>query len=657
MLGRHKRRQVAATGKLPGGADVEFGRDSVNHGTQPDSSNEKGLSSVQSLLVFVSLCLLAFAFFDGYSIPDDAPPQGGGGGAQQQQSTQQAESPLSPSTSGPTIAETASIIGTISSVSDELGKMELVSEQLSKELKEAVDVNAKLRAEVSREREKAKAAAAATTTSEGKAPPSDATDLEGASEPVEPSSSSSISSSSSSSSSGAKKKPLEEIDVSSIPTYTGYTFWSSDFHISPIADLKDLFAEDNLNQNIIDKSLSGHCHIMNPKTCAKDLRVLTKQNGINLDTDKPGGCPNKLKREFYESYKKDEVMLGVDAFLCHHAAGLCELFMAFGKPMVVVVSTRYEIGRHKPVAWKEWNKNLIDIAANPRNVIAANNRYDAEYVKYFTGLKEVPVIPNFCSYTKVTYKPTKDQILIGPGRMSKEGEGLLRQLRDRAGGSGLVFKHIRELYPHFEYADLAAHPAIVLIPYQVSIMSLFEYYRMNIPLFVPSHKLLSEWQVKYKVMNELTWDLVFKRTKGQSSIGQAAGTSYKYDPNDQIHAEAIEYWVKWSDFYEWPHITTFDDFGDLLGKIKSVDLDEVSMNMAKQNELVKVDITGTWKKIFHRLFEGVEPAAKGGRVEYASSWDDGMLKHYSIKGGSCGLGDDVHQMDTSDVILHNNKDL
>ena len=26
---------------------------------------------------------------------------------------------------------------------------------------------------------------------------------------------------------------------------------------------------------------------------------------------------------------------------------------------------------------------------NPRNVIAANNRYDAEYVKYFTGITEV----------------------------------------------------------------------------------------------------------------------------------------------------------------------------------------------------------------------------------------------------------------------------
>jgi hypothetical protein len=31
---------------------------------------------------------------------------------------------------------------------------------------------------------------------------------------------------------------------------------------------------------VIDKSLSGHCHLSN--TCERDLRVMNKQNGINL---------------------------------------------------------------------------------------------------------------------------------------------------------------------------------------------------------------------------------------------------------------------------------------------------------------------------------------------------------------------------------------
>ena len=171
--------------------------------------------------------------------------------------------------------------------------------------------------------------------------------------------------------------------------YRGYTFWSSDFHISPIADLKDLFAP--MGMRIIDESLSGHCHLK--KTCSRNLKVITKQNGITL-----GQCPNQLRRKFFEAYVNDPRMRGVDAFLCHHAAGLCEAFMPFNKSLVVVASTRYEIGRHDPRRWKAWNANLKAIAAHPRNVVAANNRYDAEYVKYFTGLSHVPVLPNYCGW-------------------------------------------------------------------------------------------------------------------------------------------------------------------------------------------------------------------------------------------------------------------
>ena len=32
---------------------------------------------------------------------------------------------------------------------------------------------------------------------------------------------------------------------------------------------------------------------------------------------------------------------------------------------------------------------------------------------------------------------------------------------------GYSFSHIRDLYPRFEYEDIASHPAIVIIPYQV----------------------------------------------------------------------------------------------------------------------------------------------------------------------------------------------
>ena len=113
---------------------------------------------------------------------------------------------------------------------------------------------------------------------------------------------------------------------------SGLTLWSSDFHISPIADVKHNLKE--LGVSVIDKSLSGHCHLTN--TCERDLRVINKNNGINLQP-----CANALRRKFYDSYRTDPVMKSVDAYLCTHAASMCELFMPFQKPMVVIASTRY----------------------------------------------------------------------------------------------------------------------------------------------------------------------------------------------------------------------------------------------------------------------------------------------------------------------------
>ena len=83
-------------------------------------------------------------------------------------------------------------------------------------------------------------------------------------------------------------------DIADIPSYTGYTFWSSDFHISPIQDLKSIFVP--LGHTVIDKSLSGHCKIVKPPTCQNDLKVINTNNGITLGTNgrSAKACPNQV---------------------------------------------------------------------------------------------------------------------------------------------------------------------------------------------------------------------------------------------------------------------------------------------------------------------------------------------------------------------------
>jgi len=447
---------------------------------------------------------------------------------------------------------------------------------------------------------------------------------------------------------------------------SSFTFWSSDFHIAPIADVKDLFRawSRTKDYNIIDESGSGHCELKD--TCATNLRVINRNNGLELGT-----CPNELKREFFREYAHDERMNLVDAFFCQHVTGLCEMFMPFGRPLIAVVSTRMEIGRTDPWAWKRLNANLVAIASNPRNTIAANNRYDSEYVKHFTGLKEIPVIPNFCNYITAKWKPLRPEILVGPGRISVPGKFMLRDELKVAtavaagkvlgGGGGvkvslkkvgvnqvepriaksnhvawpLEFISIREKYGRFEYSDLASHPAIVLIPYQVSIMSVFEYYRMGIPLFAPSVELLARWQFEKKVMNELTWSCVRKECEKASSIrGHPDSPHGDRDPNDMSSIENIAYWIKYADFYQLPEITLYDSWEDLFEKILSADLDSIHKRMMVYNEEQKIKIRAEWEQILEKAFDGTTPrwqsSTSGGRSahEIQMPWEEAVLRSF-----------------------------
>ena len=60
------------------------------------------------------------------------------------------------------------------------------------------------------------------------------------------------------------------------------------------------------------------------------------------------------------------------------------------------------------------------------------------------------------------------------------------------------------MYPQYLFSDLAAHPGIIYLPYQVSMASLTEQYRMNIPMFFPSKDLLTKWHLEYQTVRQVS---------------------------------------------------------------------------------------------------------------------------------------------------------
>lgn len=127
------------------------------------------------------------------------------------------------------------------------------------------------------------------------------------------------------------------------------TFWSVDFHIGTLADLVSTMSPWGVK--VIGKSLtessSIHKYLNNELKSfeeVKTLKVITRKSALALK-DELDDSSNKLRRDFFEAYLDDPTFKGVDAFVCQFAASMCELYMPFDRPIIVLVSTRYENGR------------------------------------------------------------------------------------------------------------------------------------------------------------------------------------------------------------------------------------------------------------------------------------------------------------------------
>jgi hypothetical protein len=236
-------------------------------------------------------------------------------------------------------------------------------------------------------------------------------------------------------------------------------------------------------------------------------------------------------------------------------------------------------------------------------VVAGNNLYDAEYIRYFTGIKTI-VLPSLCAYTNASYMPeVRKDFLIATTRANHFVpqfmtmlDGSLHRLN-----SSVTVAHVRQVYTgHYEYAELAKHPGIIHIPYQVSVMSLFEQYRMNIPLFFPSLDLLTEWHYKHAVLNERTWDKVLGHPKNTSAIAGVLGPDIP-DPNNEFDRGAIRYWLQYSDFYQWPYIIHFNSTDELVLKLSTTNLVQVSENMKTYNNQLRKSTLEQWRAILQKI--------------------------------------------------------
>jgi hypothetical protein len=148
---------------------------------------------------------------------------------------------------------------------------------------------------------------------------------------------------------------------------------------------------------------------------------------------------------------------------------------------------------------------------------------------------------------------------------------------------------------------LDEYTAVIHIPYNVSTMSMFQQVRANIPIWIPSKRLLAKLWSTSEEPNELSWCMF------------APGTEANASALDNARDERIvKHWLDRSDFYDpevLPLALPFDSIEELVEKVMTTDYQTLINQAEETQEQRRENIVFAWEQVLDRIQEHLKQTA------------------------------------------------
>lgn len=314
-----------------------------------------------------------------------------------------------------------------------------------------------------------------------------------------------------------------------------------DLHTSVIADLKYGFLgfDVALVSWVISNSNINFRKIFKIKDPANGL---SGKNWLEFDNDDFDVFRNRYRR----------YLSTFDGFIACFPPAFLELYIETGKPILVVIATRYESPyTDRQSEWLRLNDTLVQGLNTGQLIIAANNRADAEYLKYFTGI-DASYVPSLCEYTNQQRNQNSGKRLI----ISRGGMQLRELIESQ---SGLSWRSPSEEFgSRFNWTDLHQVAEVFFLPYNISTMTLFELATSGVPVTVPSADLIKKLrELDPEILSELSFYQI--RNLPTSDLADE-------NPNKTSEDGVIDWWLAKADFYDlelMPNIRVISSLSEL----------------------------------------------------------------------------------------------
>jgi len=287
-----------------------------------------------------------------------------------------------------------------------------------------------------------------------------------------------------------------------------------------------------------------------------------------------------------------------DLFLCTSPFTLC----ALGSEVSNVPFIGY-LGL--PTIWKTFGIPIEDIFKLGRQflkkaVVVVNNPLLGEQMDYQFSTR-IPLFRPLAQYTNVTWKPSQKAVLL-------------------VARSKFFFFTLQCFIPHFtpddfplkfltlntektlSFDEMSTALGAIIFPWEHVLMAFYEYYAMNMPIFLPAKHWL--YRLSFNRDGNLgrttgEYDVIPEDPNtGKDPIPQH---QHPYRPFAISKFDAQRYWIHWSEFILFPHVIYFENLQELMHKLLTIDYQSISQRMAEVNIRRREQTIHQWSTAIEKL--------------------------------------------------------
>jgi len=348
-------------------------------------------------------------------------------------------------------------------------------------------------------------------------------------------------------------------------------FFNIDLHCSVIRDVENIMNQLYGNKIKIDSnSISGHSLLLLNKP-ASTKYILQNQNWKLISP--------QFITAFYIKHKTE--LESYDGFIVTHTPSFALFYEKFGKPIIIVNSTRYEQPASHNSSLEQWkfiDQSLKRLYSKGLLIVISNNLYDQLYIKTAINIDST-LIPSLCEYTNVKRLNNLNHYKLFCLYSSQKNPIKIIE--------GIKLLNIQNIKP-YKFETIVKFTGIIHIPYEISTMSIFEHYTCNMPLIFPTKEFLLQMFINNELNVYGSYSALFNFNSNPPALDSLLKDNW------------FEKMIPYADFYNeefFPFITYFNSFEDLRIKLNSIDFDEISNKMKEFNKNRKNIILDKWNKI------------------------------------------------------------